>query len=86
MVSEALPVQHPRASDSQGFTPKPSAAVRMQEEHGGFQSRFVTYFILNISTHVIMSFALSSVVFKPSLPVFASHVDLNSIFSLASIY
>lgn len=42
MVSKALFVQHPRASDSQGITPKYPAAVRMQEEHGGFPSRFVS--------------------------------------------
>lgn len=41
MVSEALPVQHSRALDSQGFAPKYSAAVRMQEEHCGFPSRCV---------------------------------------------
>lgn len=46
MVSEALPVQHSRAFDSQGFAQKYSAAVRMQEEHCGFPSRFVH--VLNI--------------------------------------
>lgn len=49
MVSEALPVEHPRASDSQGFTPKHSAAVRIQEKHCGFPSRFVIS-VLNIPT------------------------------------
>lgn len=46
MVSEALPVQHSRAFDSQGVAQKYSAAVRMQEEHCGFPSRFVH--VLNI--------------------------------------
>lgn len=41
MVSEALPVQHSCAFDSQGVAQKYSAAVRMQEEHCGFPSRFV---------------------------------------------
>lgn len=50
MVSEVLPVQHSRAFDSQGFAPKHSAAVGMQEEHGGFPSRFVHW--LNIYADV----------------------------------
>lgn len=41
MVSEALPVQHSRALDSQRFAQEYSAALRMQEEHGGFPNRFV---------------------------------------------
>lgn len=44
MVAEALPVQHPRASDGEGFTPQPSAAFRMQEEHRGVPSRSGSYF------------------------------------------
>lgn len=43
MVSKALPVNHPRASDRQRLTPKHSAAVRMQEKPCGFQSRSVIY-------------------------------------------
>lgn len=54
MVSEALPVQHPCAFDSQGFTPKHSAAVRMQEEHCGFQSRSVSLIsVFNISADIV---------------------------------
>lgn len=43
VASKALPVKHPRASDSQGFTPKPSAAVRMQEDNCGVSCRSVPF-------------------------------------------
>lgn len=42
MVSEVLPVKHPCSPDSQRFTPKHSAAVRMHEEHCGFPNRSVS--------------------------------------------
>ncbi len=54
MVSEALPVQHPRAVDSKRFTPKHSAAVRMQEEHCGFPSRSVSVIPLFNPTVTVM--------------------------------
>lgn len=56
MVAEALLVQHPRASDSQRFTPKYSAALRMQEEHCGFPSRSVSCFGVKYFVSVIMTF------------------------------
>lgn len=53
MVSEALPVQHSRAFDSQRFATEYPAAVRMQEEHCGFPSRFVL--ALNINADMTCS-------------------------------
>lgn len=71
MVAEALLDQHPRASDSQRFTPKYSAALRMQEEHCGFPSRSVSCFGVKYCCQcyydILSSFC--AVVFKPvSLP------------------
>lgn len=51
MVSEALPVKHPCSPDSQRFTPKHSAAVRMHEEHCGFPNRSVS-----VASRVDLSF------------------------------
>lgn len=75
MVSKAVPVQHSCAFNSQGFTPKHSATVRMQEEHCGFPSRLVNFICL-LSTDIFIVYGF--MIFESTLWVLSPHTDAVS--------
>lgn len=79
MVSEAVPVQHSCAFNSQGFTPKHSATVRMQEEHCGFPSRLVNFIcLLSIYADIFIVLEYGFMIFESTLWVLSPHTDAVS--------
>lgn len=81
MVSKALPVKHPRASDSQRLTSKHSAGVRMHKEHCGFPSRSVlVVYMFNATVDFLTNLLNNCAMF---LRV-CCWLFLKAIFSLAS--